>query len=504
MKKFLKVLLVEDNLDDEIFVTRAISKEGYRLSYKRVQSAEEMKNALSSETWDIVISDYSLPNFSGEEALKILRERDLVLPFILVSGAVGEDVAVLMMRNGANDYIMKQNLKRLGATIERELADAATKRNEKAAQEEIKQLSLVAKHTSNQVVITDAGGFIEWVNDAFVNTTGYTLPEVIGKKPGNVLQGEATNSETVAYMRAQINKQERFNCEIINYAKSGEQYWITIHAEPIFNEKGELTKFIAIQRNITRQKQHEAELKRINLELEDRVAARTQELNNANKDLEAFNFTVSHDLRTPVHFTNKLLDSLMSKYVLILPDGAKDILQEIKKSNIKLSNRINDLLAFSLMGKREKRNNFFNVEELFRYVFEEQKKVNPNINTQFIIHKLPQAYGDRVMLQHVIQNLLTNAIKFSAKNPDSKIEISGTETDTETIYCVCDNGVGFDMKYYNKLFETFQRLHQESEFEGTGAGLAIAQRIVLRHGGRIWANSELGKGSTFYFSLPKC
>jgi PAS domain S-box-containing protein len=504
MGKPLKVLLIEDCDDDEYLIIRALKNEGYELTYARVENARDMSKALNRESWDIVISDYSLPKFNGEEALKLLRKKDKLTPFILVSGAVGEDVAVMMMREGANDYIMKQNLRRLGAAIERELTDTETKRREIASHEEIKELSLVAKHTSNQVIITDAHGLIIWVNQAFTNTTGYTLDEVKEKKPGDFLQGAETNAETVKYMRTQIRKQEPFNCEIINYSKTGEKYWLSMHAEPIFNNNDKLIKLIAIQRNITDQKKYEAQLKKLNEELEAKVAERTRELNEANKELEAFNFTVSHDLRTPVHFTNTLLKTLIEKYSANLPDEGKKMIHEIRKTNIRLSNQINDLLAFSLMGKRVKQSKRFSMEALFRAVFEELKNANGIYsNVQFHLHQLPEAYGDSVMLKHVVQNLLSNALKYSGKNPNPVIEVSGTTQDEENIYSVKDNGVGFDMKHYDKLFETFERLHTDDEFEGTGAGLAIVQRIVLRHGGRVWAESAVGKGATFYFSLPE-
>ncbi len=497
MGKPLNLLLVEDNESDEMLLLMHLKSEGYEVSHQRVMDAKALKDALK-QNWDIVISDFDMPQFNGEDALKIFREHDEFTPFILISGAVGEDVAVLMMRNGCNDYLMKDNLVRLSAVIEREIYDSNIKREQKKIQDEIKVLSLVTRHTSNAIIITDPKGYIEWVNDAFIKISGYSLNEIKGRKPGEFLQGPKTNPETIALMRKSIRLQEPFNCEIINYSKNKKEYWMEIHAEPIYNDKDKVVRFFAIQRDITAKKNYERQLENANIELEEKVKERTEQLNKINKDLEAFNYAVSHDLRSPVLQMLRQTELLLAEKIV-----NKNRIEDLSRNCRKLNQQINDLLAFSIMGNKVKENTFFSMEALFKEILDELLQKYDTSKIEVSIEALPEAYADKNMMRHVVFNLLSNALKYSSKNGKQLISVKGLTKDDENIYCVSDNGVGFDMANYDQLFFTFKRLHPDSEFEGSGAGLAILERVVARHGGRVWAESEPGKGATFYFSLPR-
>lgn len=222
MQYELNVLLVEDIEDEAILVLRNLKQHWEKVNHTRVQNEEELKAALAQK-WDIVISDYSLPGFNGARALQIVKQTGIDIPFVLVSGKIGEDVAVSLMREGALDYVMKDNLRRLVEVVKRELEDARIRRDLKEAEQNVQTLSHVARLTNNGVMITDKAGNIDWVNDAFLSLTGYSRDEVKGKNPGALLQGRDTNKETIKYLGDQIKANKSFNCEILNYTKGSDK-----------------------------------------------------------------------------------------------------------------------------------------------------------------------------------------------------------------------------------------------------------------------------------------
>ena len=245
--------------------------------------------------------------------------------------------------------------------------------------------------------------------------------------------------------------------------------------------------------------ERDADLLKIAAELRQRA----QELTAANQELENFTYSVAHDLRAPLRSMGSFARIMMEDYPDQLDADGQRYLNIIQQEARKMGQLIDDLLALARLGRKELGLTRLDLAELARAVFDELKAAYPGRNLQIEVQPLPAVLGDRVMFRQLLVNLLDNAIKFTQDRESALIQVSGWEEGDENVYCIKDNGVGFDMRFVNKLFEVFQRLHPEEEYGGTGVGLAIVKRVIDRHGGRVWAESKPGEGTTICFALPK-
>jgi len=244
-----------------------------------------------------------------------------------------------------------------------------------------------------------------------------------------------------------------------------------------------------------------AEIQAMKANLEVRVAERTAELETANRELEAFSYSVSHDLRAPLRAVDGFSQALIEDFAPVLPPDGQRQLGVIRASAQRMGNLIDDLLMFSRLGRQPINPNTIETAALVRSVLAELKPLYPGRTEGVEVGSLPATEGDSALLRQVWVNLISNALKYSGKREGAKVEIGYFERDGERVFFVRDNGTGFDMRYVGKLFGVFQRLHSNEEFEGTGVGLAIVQRVVTRHGGRIWAEGAVNQGATFFFTL---
>ncbi|HYM13902.1 MAG TPA: ATP-binding protein, partial [Bryobacterales bacterium] len=278
--------------------------------------------------------------------------------------------------------------------------------------------------------------------------------------------------------------------------------WISVTSRPLPGPSGAPKAGVAVFRDITPGRLAEHEIRQLNAELERRVTERTAQLQDAVDQLEGFSYSVSHDLRAPLRAIHGFSSALLEDYAPKLEAGAQGYLHSIANAAQRMGQLIDDLLAFSRLGRKPIQSTRIDMAELARSVFEDLRLAAPERNLQCVIHPLPPAWGDPAMIRQVLVNLLANAIKFTKTRDPARIEVGGSNGGAGNTYHVTDNGAGFDMRYATKLFGVFQRLHTLAEFDGTGVGLAIVQRIVRRHGGQVWAEGKINEGAAFHFTLP--
>lgn len=347
---------------------------------------------------------------------------------------------------------------------------------------------------SSIVAITDATGIITHANDNFCKISKYTRGELVGQDHRLINSGYH-GKEFFHELWYTISNGNVWRGELKNRARDGSAYWVDTTIVPFLDEAGKPYQYVAIRSDITRRKQAEGELLELNRDLERRVKDRTEEL-------EAFSYSISHDLRAPLRAINSYAKIIEEDYSNTFDNEGNRLLGIVQENARKMGTLIDDLLAFSRLGGKELRKSEVDMMALTEQVCSELVKTVVKKPAIEIRHMLP-VKADKTLMGQVLVNLISNAIKYSGKKENPQIVINSERSNHYIIYSVEDNGTGFNMEYASKLFGVFQRLHSEMEFEGTGVGLAIVKRIVYKHGGSVWAESEEGNGAKFYFSLPE-
>jgi PAS domain S-box-containing protein len=394
-----------------------------------------------------------------------------------------------------------EQVTRLSARInELERLEAAWKRTEEALRASESMYRTIFENTGTATIISEGDTTIVLANTQFERLSGYSKEELEGRQSWTRFICEGDLDKMLNYHNIRrVNPEgapRHYEFRFIDREGRTRDIFITVDIIP--GTKRSVLSFM----DVTDLKRAEREVRQLNEELEKRVKERTAQLEAANKELEAFSYSVSHDLRTPLMAIEGFSRILVQKYSEHVDEKAQRFLHGIQKSSRQMERLISDLLALSHLKRQDFKTSTIDIRALAKAVFAELRAVTEGRKLKLIVDEPPPAVADTSMIHQVLVNLLSNAIKFTRVRKVATIEVGGHTDKGENVYYVKDNGVGFDMGDADKLFRVFQRLHGADEYEGTGVGLAIVERIISRHGGRVWAEGEPDKGATFYFTLP--
>ena len=364
---------------------------------------------------------------------------------------------------------------------ERELAEDALRRSE------ARYRSIFNNNHAVMLLIDPATAGIVDANPAACRYYGYTHTELITKKITDI---NTLTAEQVFEDMEHARAGERRGFEFSHRLANGGIRPVEVFSGPI--ELGERQLLYSIVHDVAERKQAEMDLKK-----------RTAQLEDANKELESFSYSVSHDLRAPLRAIDGYTRMILKKQGSKFDEETTRKFNQVRESAHMMGQLIDDLLAFSRLGRKHMSLSKIDMDQLVRDVWKELQVINPDRNMELALNGVLPGHGDRALIKQVYSNLLGNAVKFTRHRDTAHIEAGGYTDGNEVVYYVRDNGAGFDMAYYDKLFGVFQRLHSADDFEGTGVGLAIVQRVINRHGGRVWAEGKIGEGACFYFTLGK-
>jgi PAS domain S-box-containing protein len=364
----------------------------------------------------------------------------------------------------------------------------------KAAEKNLAQMEAryrgLLEAAPDAMVVVNPDGKIILLNLQAEKRFGYRRNELLGQKVKNIIPegfAERLLADSLRSAEDALAQQIGTGIELTGRRKDGAEFPIEIMLSPLQSAEGILVT--AAIRDITERKRHERTLQEKNSELQVAV-----------NELDAFSYSVSHDLRTPLRAIDGFSQILLKQYAPLLSEEPRKYLQRVRDNTVQMGRLVDDLLRFSRLGRQSLAKQLVPTDTIVEQVLREARQQVAGRSVEVSVGDLPQAWGDAALLKQVFTNLIDNAFKYTRLRDDAAIEIGSCKIGDEQVFFVRDNGVGFDMKYADKLFDVFQRLHRVEDFAGTGVGLAIVQRIVQRHGGRVWAEATVGNGASFYFT----
>jgi PAS domain S-box-containing protein len=379
--------------------------------------------------------------------------------------------------------------------VEKQLLQSRNELQKEVA-ERTQQASLL-NLTHDTIFVRDMSDVITYWNGGAQELYGWPAEEAIGKHAQQLLQ--TAFPIPIEEVQSELLRTDRWEGELRKSKADGSQVVVASRWSLRRDDQGRPAAILETNNDISDRKRREKDIRQLN----DELGKRTTALEASNKELEAFAYSISHDLRAPIRHMAGYTELLQKHAASVLDEKSHRYILTILEAAKRMGALIDDLLAFSRIGRAETRDTTVSLEQLVKEVLSEVQPETDGRNIAWNIGKLPDLYGDRTMLRLVLTNFISNALKFTRTRPQAEIEIGCVEKNKDgAVVFIKDNGVGFDMKYANKLFGVFQRLHSVEAFEGTGIGLATAQRIIHRHGGRVWAEGLEDRGATFFFSIP--
>lgn len=484
MSKLLRTLIIEDSEADAELEVLALQQGDFDPICQRVETPEELHHALNFTSWDIILSDYALPGFSGPEALEIVQSSGLDIPFIMISGTIGEEIAVTSLKSGAHDFLVKGQLARLVPAVNRELAEA--KRREAARVLERKFLT-----TFEQVAVgiahVSASGQGLLLNQKYCQILGYDHSELLGRTFQEVTFPDDLEVDLAQFQQLKEGKIPSYSIEKRYTRKNGSVVWVNLTVSGVWNKAFDYALVVA--EDITQRKAMEQSLKEY-----------TQRLEQSNQELEQFATIASHDLQEPLR---KILVFSEMLAGTVSPEGT-DYLKRLQTAVNRMQTLISDLLNLSRINRKGQPFKPIHLESLLQTVLDDLQVALKETQGQVIVESLGMIEGDESQIRQLFQNIIGNALKYHREHVPPTVRVSGRLINGGPIYEIIieDNGIGIKEEYFSRIFEPFQRLHGVSLYPGTGMGLTICKKIVERHKGSISVTSQVGQGSQFSVIIP--
>lgn len=387
------------------------------------------------------------------------------------------------------------------ARLLRDAHEAERQATERALRESRARYEEVVESVNEVIFRTDSSGRLTFLNRAWEHITGYPVADSLGRELSGFLHPDdvpaaRTNLEEVA-----AGRRTECHCEMRLRTRSGEVRWIEAAGRAVHDGLGEPPGLAGTLDDISARKVAELTLKNLNQELESRVRVRTAELEASNRELEAFSYSVSHDLRAPLRAIDGFAQILEEELEDKLEPSSRAHLERIRKATQRMSQLIDDLIGLARLTRQPLNRETVDLAEIAAQIIDELRAEEPGRQVEVQITQRLLVNADRNLMRIVLENLLRNAWKFSSLQAQPRISLHAERDRDRRVFCVSDNGAGFDMAFAANLFRPFHRLHSNNEFAGTGIGLATVQRIIQRHGGLIWAQAKPGQGAQFYFTL---
>jgi PAS domain S-box-containing protein len=497
--------MIEDMESDAALNIRALETAGYKITYEIVTTAAEMRAALDQGTYDLVLSDHNLPQFNSPAALSIFQEYHLEIPFIIVSGAIGEEIAVSLMKAGAQDYVMKSNLPRLAPAVERELRDAEVRRRRKESEEKLRvsedRFRQVADIAGEMIWETDADIKYTYVNRVTKLVTGYSAEELVGKMSIFDLYPPEARQVYQTHLTECFKNRKTFRAFTSpRKCKDGRTLIIETSATPNLDSAGNFLGYRGTDTDVTKRKQMEAKIS----DLYTKEREQRQKLQEEAEVKNLFINVLAHELRNPL--TAVMVSSEMLEESPDLREELRiRLASNIYESAKLLTQRLDELLDLARYSKGnfEIKKSLVDAPQFLKQVIErfsptlEKRSQKLNVNISPELHNV---YIDTSRIEQVIVNLLSNASKYSPEN--CEITLKAEIQDRELRLEVVDRGTGIPVEDQGKLFQPYYRATKTQGIPGTGLGLAISNKIIEAHGGKIQVASKPGEGSTFSVLIP--
>jgi PAS domain S-box-containing protein len=502
----LRVLILEDNPRDAKLTASVLEGGGVRVQFEVTDSPEFFRESLERAEYDVILADFNLRNWTAFDALDILKRSGKDIPLLVVTGSLGDEAAVECIKQGAADFVLKDRPARLPMAIYRALENKKLceerKRTEEALRASEIQFRRLFEAARDGILILDADtGEIKDVNPFLSDLLDFSRADLLGKKLWEIGPLQDALLSKTSFEDLQSKGYVRYE-HLPLESRNGKR----IEVEFVSNVYS-VNQLKVIQcniRDITERKRAEEALEKRTRELtysQEALEQKAQELTRSNIELQQFAYVASHDLQEPLRTMASFAQLLQKRYQGKLDANADDFIHFIVDGATRMQGLIQDLLAYSRVGSRGKDFVPTDCTTVFdRAVANLQTAVTES--GAVVTHDpLPTVPCDGAQLIQVFQNLVGNSIKFHDSQVP-RVHVAAEQRPSEWVFSVKDNGIGIDPQYAHRIFEVFQRLHNRAEYPGSGIGLAIAKKVVERHGGRIWVESQPHQGASFFFTLP--